>query len=165
MNTNLYMYQGHLFPTYLKHGHAADFILPIAKQFCKGKGLDIGGTLDCHFPGAKIINKIFPDEFHAFNLPAKKFDYIFSSHTLEHIFECGQAIKYWKEHIKKEGILFLYLPHPDMLYWHPENCKKHIHSFEPSEIITLLSDFGFDVILCSQRDLFWSFAVVSVNKK
>jgi len=164
MNNKFFEYRGQLYPGYLKRGHAADFIIPFAEQFCKGRGLDIGGLAECHFPGAMVINKAFADEFDALHLPRDKYDYIFSSHTLEHIFECREALRYWKEHLKKEGVLFLYLPHQDMLYWRPENCKKHIHSFSPYSITTLLENTGFDVKSCSRRDLFWSFAVVATNR-
>ena len=160
-----YEYQGSLYPTYLKHGHAADHIIPIAKHFCVGKGLDIGGQAECHFPGAKIINKTLPDGFNALNLPAQKYDYIFSSHTLEHIFDFGNALMYWQAHLKIGGVLFLYLPHPDMLYWRPGNCLKHINSFEPKQIVDALGSLEFENILYSERDLFWSFAVVGINTK
>lgn len=158
----LYLYKGHLYPNYLKRGHAANYIIPIAKEFCKGKGLDIGGKLDCHFPGAKIINTELPDQYHALNLPCKLYDYIFSSHTLEHIFECESTLRYWKEHLKKTGVLFLYLPHPDMEYWNPDNCKRHVRLFTPEEITTLLCEAGFTVIMRSQRDAFWSFAIAAI---
>lgn len=165
MDDRFFEYQRTLYPTYIKHGHAADHIIPIAKHFCKGKGLDIGGTMDCHFPGAKIINKEFPNEFHALNLPAKKYDYIFSSHTLEHIPVFIEALLYWRNHLKLGGVLFLYLPHPDMLYWRPENCKKHLHSFTPWTISTALKGLSFSNIITSERDLFWSFAVIAINKE
>ena len=159
---HLYAYKGHLYPNYLKHGHAAKYIIPIAQEFCKGKGLDIGGKLDCHFPGAKIINSEYPGKGDAFTLPQKKYDYIFSSHTFEHIINCDIALRYWKGHLKQNGVIFLYLPHPDMLYWLPENCKKHINSFTPEQMSTLLEETGFTVIMRSQRDSFWSYAIAAI---
>ena len=163
MENKFYMYKGTMYPACLKQGHAAENILHFASFFCKGKGLDIGGLKDSHYPGAKIINKNFPDEYHAFNLPAKKFDYIFSSHTLEHILECRAALMYWRWHLKKDGVLFLYLPHPDMEYWHPGNDLKHHHIFTPEEISSLLKDCKYDVMACSKRDSFYSFSVVALN--
>ncbi len=163
MENKFYMYKNVMYPTYLKHGHAADWIIPFAKKFCKGNGLDIGGLRECHFPGARIINKILPDEYDALRLPNKKYDYIFSSHTLEHIFAFGDTLNYWWKHLKKNGTLFLYLPHPDMEYWLPKNCQKHIHSFSPEAIESILHMHGFEVKLISQRDLFWSFAVVATR--
>ena len=163
MENKFYMYKNVMYPVCLKQGHAAENILHFASFFCKGKGLDIGGTKDCHYPGAKIINNNFPDEYHALKLPAKTFDYIFSSHTLEHILECRAALQYWKEHLKKDGVLFLYLPHPDMEYWRPENDLKHEHIFTPEEITALLLGCKYDVMLTSKRDSFYSFSVVALN--
>ena len=159
---HLYLYGGHLYPNYLKRGHAANYIMPIAKEFCKGKGLDIGGKKDCHFPGAQIINTEYPGHYSANKLPEKQYDYIFSSHTLEHIASTGLTLEHWKKHLKQTGVLFLYLPHPDMTYWLPANCTKHLHSFTPDEIGQLLQDAGFTTIMRSQRDSFWSYAIAAI---
>ncbi len=163
MDPRFFEYKGTLYPCYLKQGHAADFIIPFASQFCVGLGLDIGGTEDCHFIGAQIINIDPPSKYHANNLPPGKYDYIFSSHTLEHIKNCLETLQYWQDHLREDGVLFLYLPHPDMLYWRPENCKKHLHIFWPEFIYLTLKGIGFKNVLCSERDLFWSFTVVAIN--
>ncbi len=158
----MYLYGGHLYPNYLKRGHAAYYIFPIAKEFCKGKGIDIGGKKDCHFPGAEIINNEYPGHYNANGLPAAQYDFIFSSHTLEHIPSTGLTLSHWRQHLKPTGVLFLYLPHPDMEYWRPDHCQKHIHSFTPEEMTTLLNDAGFTVIMRSCRDSFWSFAIAAI---
>jgi hypothetical protein len=163
MDSRFFEYQGKIYPSYLKEGRAADFIIPFASQFCVGLGLDIGGTRESHFIGAKIINTNLNDGYHATNLPPGRYDYIFSSHTLEHIEKYLEALLCWREHLRKDGVLFLYLPHPDMVYWRPENCKKHKHIFWPIEIMLALTELGFKNILCGERDLLWSFAVVAIN--
>ena len=91
------------------------------------------------------------DEFDAYHLPDEKYDYIFSSHTLEHLLNYVEALRYWKEHLVVRGVLFLYLPHPTMEYWLPQNNPK------------LLKDLGFEIVLHSERDLYWSFSVIGVN--
>ena len=158
----VFYYKGSLYPKYLKSGNANSFIEPFAKYFCKGKGLDIGGFFKCTFPGAKSINILNDDGFDAYHLPREKYDYIFSSHTLEHLCDCVRALKYWKEHLKEGGVLFLYLPHPDMKYWLPQNNRKHLHLFYPEDIHKLLEDLGFKHVLHSERDLYWSFIVVGI---
>ncbi len=158
-------YQETLYPSYIKHGHAADHVIPIAKHFCIGKGLDIGGQKDCHFPGARIINLDLKDGFTSGNLPDEKYDYIFSSHTLEHIPALLNTLLYWRNHLKPGGVLFLYLPHWRMTYWLPTRCKKHLHIFEPEGMRTTLMGVGFKNVLFSERDLFWSFAIVGVKGK
>jgi len=164
MDNRFFEYQGEIYPTYLKQGHAADHIIPIAKHFCKGNGLDIGGQTACHFPDAQIINIDPTSIYHANKLPPGEYDYIFSSHTLEHIENYVDALICWREHLHKNGTLFLYLPHPDMVYWRPEYCKKHFHVLTPYGIKGTLEALEFENILCSQRDLYWSFAVVATKK-
>lgn len=157
--------KGERYPSYMKGGSACSFILPFAQEFCKGEGLDIGGFDNQVFPGAKPINIIIPDEFDAYNLPEGKFDYIFSSHTLEHLPDYVKALKLWMEHLKDvEGVLFLYLPHPDMVGWRPQHNKKHLHMFYPKDIDQLLRDLGFDDVIVSERDLYWSFCAVGIKR-
>lgn len=158
----VFYYKGDLYPEYLKHGNANTFIEPFAKYFCKGKGLDIGGFLKSTFPSAKTINILNNDKFDAYHLPEEKYDYIFSSHTLEHLNDYVKTLKYWKEHLKEGGVLFLYLPHPDMEYWLPQNNRKHLHVLYPEDIHKLLEDLSFRYVLHSERDLYWSFAVVGI---
>lgn len=158
-----FSYKDQLYPKYLKKGNASGYVLPFAKKFCIGKGLDIGGFFNWTLPGAIPINILIKDRWDAYNLPDEKYDYIFSSHTLEHLPDYVKALEYWKGHLKEQGILFLYLPHPDMEYWLPQNNRKHLHSFCPKSIVNLLKDLGFSQILCSERDLYWSFSVVGIS--
>jgi len=163
MNKNIFKYNNNLYPSYIKKGNACSFILPYAQHFCTGEGLDIGGFNRWTLPGAKPINIVIDDEYDAFNLPPKKYDYIFSSHTLEHLADYVGALEYWKKHLKKDGVLFLYLPHPDMEYWNPQNNRKHYHLFFPSHIKDVLHKLKYKDIIHSERDLYWAFSVVAFN--
>lgn len=163
MSSILMTYKNKLYPKYLCEGHAASYIFPFAKQFCKGKGLDIGGLIDCHFPEAQIINIIENNGYDAYNLPSGKYDYIFSSHTLEHLFDYVKALEYWKFMLTEKGCLFLYLPHPEMEYWLPQNNKKHLHIFYPEMMEKTLKDIGFETVFVSGRDLYWSFCAIGIN--
>ncbi len=159
----VFQYKGKIYPSYLKYGDACSYALPFAKKFCKGKGLDIGGYAEWTYPGARAVNITNGEEYDAYNLPAGKYDYIFSSHTLEHLPLYVKALQYWKEHLKKGGVLFMYLPHPDMEYWLPQNNAKHYHAFNPEELKKVLVDIGYKNVLVSERDLYWSFSVVAFN--
>ncbi len=161
MNKLVFNYKNKTYPSYIRDGDACSFCMPFAIQFCKGKGLDIGGFDDWVFPGATAINLTLEDEYDALNLPDKKYDYIFSSHTLEHIDDYVAALEYWKQHLEPSGVMFLYLPHPDMEYWLPENNKKHRHTFHPEDLKKTISALGFTDVLISERDLYWSFSVVA----
>lgn len=155
-----YTYLGSRYPAYLKTGNANAYIEPFAKQFCVGNGLDIGGFSSWVFPGARPINIVNDDEWDAFKLPGSGYDYIFSSHTLEHLPDYVGALELWRDSIRDDGILFLYLPHPDMEYWLPQNNRKHLHIFRPPDIVRTLEDLGLKNVISSERDLGWSFAVV-----
>lgn len=153
----IYEYKGSLFPDYLKTGNACRFIEPTALEFCKGNGLDIGAG-KWPLKGATPVE--LKDGGDAMDLPAGEFDFIFSSHCLEHLADPVAALEHWATRLAKGGVLFLYLPHPDMTYWRPENCRKHRHSWEPFRMVQILHAIGFKSIIHGERDLAWSFSVV-----
>lgn len=152
-----FVYKGKRYPDYLKGGNACQFIVPIAQQFCKGTGVDVGGN-KWPFPGALPIDQMSGGS--AYFLPPN-LDYIFSSHCLEHMDNPVLALEIWKKALKPGGVLFLYLPHPDMEYWLPQNNRKHLHSWQPEQMVNILKELGFKNILHSERDMMWSFAVVA----
>jgi len=164
--SQLFEFMGEKFPEYLKHGRAADYIIPVAQNFCLGAGLDVGGLECCHFPGAQIVNKIYGGD--AYRLPAAKdpagWDYIFSSHCLEHLENYVDVLAHWRDKLKPGGRLFMYLPHYDMAYWRPKHCQKHVNSLRAETLAEILQAMGFDEIIYSERDLYWSFAVTGVKK-
>ena len=153
----LYEYKGGIYPDYLKRGNAMRFIEPFAFQFCHGEGLDVGAGRSC-LPGAVAVEATKGGD--AYNLPGSSWDYIFSSHCLEHLADPVKALEHWKLKLKPGGTLFLYLPHPSMCYWLPQSCRKHLHSWEPAQMVRLVEDLDFAPVLHSERDLAWSFAVV-----
>lgn len=162
----MYEYKGRFYPDYLKNGDAVGHIKKIAEHFCVGKGLDIGGFYKWSLPGAIPINisdKIL--KYDAYKLPKyDELDYIFSSHCLEHLENPIHALEYWKTKLRSGGVMFLYLPHPDMEYWLPQNNKKHLHSWHPCDMVKIMEDIGYKDILFSERDMYWSFTVMGVNK-
>lgn len=162
MNEILFEYRGKKYPTYLRDGNAMQYILPIAKKFCVGEGMDIGGG-KWPMPGAFLIDASHVDARFRdpCNLPLGDVDYIFSSHCLEHLGNPVAALEHWKEKLRPGGTLFLYLPHPEMEYWKPQFCRKHLHSWMPGQMSQLLGDLGFVDAMVGGRDLAWSFAAVA----
>lgn len=162
MNDSIYEYEGDLYPEYLKHGNAMQFIAPVALQFCKGRGLDVGAG-KWPLPGAEAIDAIWEmgkQEGDAYCLPGTDWDFIFSSHCLEHLEDPVTALEHWKTRLRPGGVLFLYLPHWKMRYWQPQKNRKHLHTWTPPQIAELLRDLGFVDVIHSGRDMAWSFAVV-----
>jgi hypothetical protein len=45
-------------------------------------------------------------------------------------------------------------------HWLPQNCRKHLHSWQPEEIARVMRDLGLVDVIHSERDLAWSFAAV-----
>jgi SAM-dependent methyltransferase len=153
----IFEYKGALYPEYIRNGNACRFILPMAREFCRGVGLDVGAGR-WPLPGAIPVD--LADGGDAMHLPAGDYDYVFSSHCLEHLADPVAAIEHWKTRIKPRGVLFLYLPHPDMCYWRPQHNRKHLHLFWPEDTAEMLRDLGFVDVIHSERDLAWGFAVV-----
>jgi len=159
---------------YLAHeaeGGASRWIIPLAKHYCCGQGLDIGySKYEWKMPNAFGIEPSESPLYDAMNLPdieiindnpeITKWDYIFSSHCLEHVKENWyNVLDYWLSKIRVGGILFLYLPHASQRYWQPRNNRKHIHSFNGDEIGEYLRGLGHQVFV-SGIDANHSFCVI-----
>ncbi len=156
-------FKGEYYPEFQASGNAARFIIPFAKEVCQGVGYDIGcNREEWALPGARPIDLLLTPEWNANKLPDGLVDYIFSSHCLEHVEDWVGTLDYWCEHLKFNGVLFLYLPHPDQSYWRPWHNRKHRHVLSPQ----LLRDYfaaksGFWKAYVSERDLNHSFAVIA----
>jgi SAM-dependent methyltransferase len=157
MNKMLFEYRHEVYPSYLRDGNAMQFIEPVARQFCHGRGVDVGcGS----WPLLGAIPVELKDGGDAMNLPDGPFDYVASSHCLEHLVNPVAALEHWRERLRRGGTLFLYLPHPDQKYWRPQNCRKHLHSWLPRQMATIVRDLGFTDVIHSERDMAWSFCLV-----
>lgn len=72
------------------------------------------------------------------------FDYIFSSHFLEHVEDPEAVLREWWKKIKVGGVLILYLPHKA---YYP-NCGQpganpdHKHDFVPDDIVRMMKKIG-----------------------
>ena len=161
LDDRLYEYRGALYPDYLRRGNAMRFIQPMADHFCRGAGLDVGCG-EWGLPGALGIDIKVKGGCEAMRLPPRTggWDFIFSSHCLEHLDDPIAALEHWQERLRPGGVLFLYLPHPEMTYWLPQNCRKHRHSWRPADMAQIVGDLGFVDVIHSERDLAWSFSVV-----
>ena len=152
---------GEDYPSYEAEGNASQFAMPFAKKWCHGKGLDIGcNRSEWAYPGAKMIDLDIEDEWSAFHLPDEKYDYIFSSHCLEHLPDWVGALNYWCTRLKKDGIMFLYLPHYSQKYWRPWNNRKHVNILTPEIMYDYFTETGWKNVQVSGTDLNHSFYVV-----
>lgn len=155
----LFDYNGSKYPTYIREGDACRHIAVTASHFCQGLGADVGAG-KWPLPGAYPVE--LKDGQDAMKLPFEDgvLQYVFSSHCLEHLENPVEALEHWRDKLVDGGTLFLYLPHPDMTYWRPQFCRKHRHLFWPKDTAQMLWDLGFNNVIHSERDLYWSFSVV-----
>jgi len=130
-----------VYPEFQTNGNAARFCMPFALEICKGDGLDIGcNRQEWAFPNARMIDITIDDPYDATNLPEGQFDYIFSSHCLEHLNDWVGVLNYWISKVKWGGVIFLYLPDFSQTYWRPWNNRKHVNVLTPEIIREYLLD-------------------------
>ena len=156
-------YKGKEYPKIQSEGFASQYTFPFAHKMCKGVGLDIGYMKkDWKLRGAYGIDPTVDPTFDALNLPNAEYDYIFSSHCLEHVDDWVAVLDYWRTMLKPGGILFLYLPHYKQEYWRPWNNMKHKHIFTPDIIRDYLQDRGWNKIFVTEGyDLNYSFYAIA----
>jgi SAM-dependent methyltransferase len=161
MPINTISHSNKIYLSFQSQGNAAQFIIPFAKKLCTGLGYDIGYCREeWKLPGATGIDIGDGQGYDANNLPAGQVDYIFSSHCLEHVENWMDTLDYWHSHIKKGGVLFLYLPDFSQTYWRPWNNKKHRTIMNPDYIRAFLESKNCSNIFVSGIDLNNSFTIV-----
>ena len=154
-------HEGSSYLSFQANGNASRFIIPFAKEVCKGSGYDIGYCKEeWKLPGAIGIDIGDGSGFHANNLPEGLVDYIFSSHCLEHVENWIDTIEYWLTKLKAGGCLCLYLPDYSQTYWRPWNNRKHRSIMNPQYIVDLLKKKNCKNIFVTGVDLNNSFAIV-----
>lgn len=156
------------YPAFQASGNAMRFALPFAREVCVGWGVDIG----CNRPEWAFVDKngvpalmcdpaIPESECEALKLPPGHFDYITSSHSIEHYVSWVDALDYWREKLKMGGTLFLYLPDYSQSYWRVWSNRKHTHMFTPLVLKDYLTDRGWNKIFVSGVDMNNSFIAMA----
>lgn len=139
------------------------------RGLCMGKGLDLGCGSEKITPDAIGVDvRILPSINMAVDLTKPlpfedgEFDYVFSSHCLEHLAPApGVILPMWWRVLRPGGYLVLYLPHKD-LYRQPN--PEHLHEFEPGDITAVIKALGGVVVRNeteSGADQFYSFLIVA----
>jgi SAM-dependent methyltransferase len=84
------------------------------EKYCVGKGLDIGFGGDLILPDARGWDFEHGDAQYLKGVKNNSFDYVYSSHTLEHVFDVETTLRNWWRILKPGGHLILYIPHRDL---------------------------------------------------
>lgn len=108
-------------------------------KYCGGRGLDIGYGGDLLAVNCEGWDAEHGDAQHLKGLADLTYDFVYSSHTLEHIIDVELALKNWWRVLKNGGYLILYVPHRDLYekkkilpsYWN--NDHKHFFLIDRDE--------------------------------
>lgn len=84
------------------------------EKYCNGKGIDIGFGGDLIMPDAQGWDFEHGDATFLDGIKDESFDYVYSSHTLEHVFNVTTTLKNWYRVLKPNGYMILYIPHRDL---------------------------------------------------
>jgi SAM-dependent methyltransferase len=84
------------------------------KSLLSGDGIDIGCGLDPIMPSAKPFDMEDGDANEISKYVTKQFDYVFSSHCLEHMLDPSLAIAEWWKLVKQGGHLIFTVPDEDL---------------------------------------------------
>lgn len=83
-------------------------------NYCKGQGLDIGYGGDLLVPNCSGWDIEHGDAETLRGVKNVSFDFVYSSHTLEHMLDPVIALRNWWRVLKPGGYLILYIPHRDL---------------------------------------------------
>jgi predicted SAM-dependent methyltransferase len=143
-------------------------------KYCEGYGVDLGCGddkikseaigVDTKFDGWNLNEKLY-----FFN---SVFDYVYSSHCLEHLIDYKRALTDWVRILKPGGHIILYLPHADYYKYKIlpngdiEFNPEHLHEFRPADIVPILESLGITII---ENDLDvgvdrYSFLIVGIKQ-
>jgi len=84
------------------------------EKFCKGNGLDIGFGSDLVTKDAKGYDFEHGNAQYLKGVKDNSFNFVYSSHTIEHLPDPAEGVKNWFRVVKRGGYLILYLPHRDL---------------------------------------------------
>ncbi|MFA5387502.1 MAG: methyltransferase domain-containing protein [Candidatus Paceibacterota bacterium] len=139
-------------------GDEAAKIKYLAVPYTRGIGADIGcgprkafqhfigvdNCKDTELFGIPIEPDIRADVDKELPFDDGELDFVFSSHTLEHIDDHKAALAEWWRVIKPGGHLCLYLPHADFYprVGEPGANHDHKHDFLPEDIVAAMTEVG-----------------------
>ena len=83
-------------------------------KYCQGKGLDIGYGGDLLASNCIGYDFEHGDAQYLNGIADESFDFVYSSHTLEHMDNPAVSLSNWWRVVKRGGYLLLYIPHRDL---------------------------------------------------
>lgn len=80
-------------------------------KYCKGEGLDVGYGGDIIVPDCSGWDMRNGDAQYLAGIEDESFDFVYSSHCLEHMYDVRISLKNWFRVVRKGGYLLLAIPH------------------------------------------------------
>lgn len=140
-------------------------------RYCNGEGLDIGFGNDLVLPDCYGWEFCNGNAQYLREVEDESFDYVHSSHCIEHMVDVRIALKNWFRVVKKEGYLLLLLPHRELYEkrktlpskWNPDH--KHMFLIGKRELPDTLDiieeireglETGYQIIYAKECSEGWS---------
>ncbi|MDR2697215.1 MAG: class I SAM-dependent methyltransferase [Holophagales bacterium] len=86
----------------------------LGRRILRGKGIDVGCGTHPVFSDARRFDKQDGDANHITDYVKDSFDYVFSSHCLEHTLNPFDALKDWWRLVKDGGHMYIIVPDEDL---------------------------------------------------
>lgn len=151
-------------------------------RYTRGRGLDLGCGPSKAFPhfigvdnykdtelfGIEMRPDVVSDVTDLSIFGHACMDFVFSSHTLEHIEDHKKALAEWWRVLKVGGHLILYLPHKQFYpnIGKPGSNPDHKHDFLPSAILAAMSSIGtWEVLVDEERNDGQEYSFLQVYRK
>lgn len=83
-------------------------------SYCQGNGLDIGYGGDLLAPNCRGYDIEDGNAQNLEGIENESYDFVYSSHTLEHMPDVVEALVNWWRVVKPGGFLIMYIPHRDL---------------------------------------------------
>lgn len=147
--------------------------------YLRGRGVDIGAGDFKVLPHVISVDNMHHAQFGFSMRPdimanaddlgiiaSQSLDFVYSSHTLEHMQDTEKTLKEWWRVVKQGGYLVMYLPHKN---FYPNIGEigantDHKHDFLPEDVIEKMPD-GWDLIECQERNGDQEYSFLLVFKK
>jgi len=98
-------------------------------------------------------NQYIADATNLSQIPSEHYDFVLSSHTIEHIANPLQALSEWKRVLKHEGLLALVVPHKDGTFDHHRPVTSLLHLIQDFEQKTTEEDLTHLDEILAMHDL------------
>lgn len=135
--------------------------------FSDKEGIDFGGQGSPIGGNTRIVDKDRRRYLTLDDLRDNSLDYIYSSHTLEHIDNLDETIKKLYNKLKNHGELVIIVPCYKCVRWRKGNTKSHLWTFSLEDngytrIDEMIKDAGFYILMAKYC---WDDSIIIVGEK